>query len=463
MMNTDKMKEIHFDLGQKNISVKVPDSTDVLEMGKAAPIDNPKIGIHRALENPIGSLPLKEIVREKLRTNSEASAVIVISDNTRPVPYSGEEGILLPVVDEIIKAGVPASRIRILVAIGTHRKMHEEELRCLLDPRIFALRLPIINHDCQDRENLLSVGKIETGEEIFINRIYMESDIKILTGLVESHFMAGVSGGRKSICPGLAAEDSTSIFHGSTILSSPNSRDLKLEGNPVHERVLDVAKKAGCDMIVNVTIDSNFKLTGVFAGDLEKAHLAAAEKLCTYVTIPFHKHYDLVVTHTSFVGINHYQAAKSALVCEPVIKENGMSILAAHHTDSDPIGGPNYKEMMRLLEEKGTREFLRLILDPKWEFVPEQWQTQMWAKLFQKIPHENLLSCSGEIPKESFAWLPGTDTRKLAPKATNLQELVESSLKWAVENLRHRLGRNPEIAVLPDGPYGIPISHKQNK
>ncbi|MFC2166076.1 hypothetical protein ACFLT2_13905, partial [Acidobacteriota bacterium] len=268
---------------------------------------------------------------------------------------------------------------------------------------------------------------------------------------------AGFSGGRKSICPGLAAEGSTFIFHGSAILSSPHAKGLKLEGNPVHERVLDVAKKAGCDMIVNVTMDSDFKLTGVFAGDLEKAHLAAAEKLCTYVTIPFDTHYDLVVTHTSYVGINHYQAAKSALICERVIKENGMAILVAHHTDSDPIGGPKYKDMMRLLKERGTQDFLRLICDPEWEFVPEQWQTQMWTKLFQKIPHENLLYCNFEIPRESFAWLPGMDTRKIAPEATTLQELVESSMEWAVKELRNRLGRDPQIAVLPDGPYGIPV------
>ena len=153
------MKEIHFDLGQKTISVKIPDSADVLEMGKAVPVSNARAEIQRALKNPIGSPPLKEIVREKLLANPKASAVIVISDNTRPVPYAGEKGILLPVVDEIIKAGVPASRIRILVASGTHRKMREEELRSLLDPKIFVLRVPIINHDCLNRENLLSVGK----------------------------------------------------------------------------------------------------------------------------------------------------------------------------------------------------------------------------------------------------------------------------------------------------------------
>jgi hypothetical protein len=268
--------------------------------------------------------------------------------------------------------------------------------------------------------------------------------------------MAGVSGGRKSICPGLLAEDSTHILHSGPILASPKARDLVLDGNPVHEEILAAARMAGGDMIVNVTLDANYRLTGIFAGDLEKAHMRAVEKLRSYAAIPAHQTYDLVITHVGYVGMNHYQAAKGALVCMPLVKPNGICLLVAPHTDCDPIGSANYKAMMRLLGEKGPEKFIEMILDPSWTFVPEQWEAQMWANLFLKIPPKNLLYNTMDISRDSFSWLPGTDARSLAPQAPDLEGLVAESITWALEFLHKSLDRKPNIAVLPDGPYGIP-------
>jgi len=452
------MKEVILNLGRISFPIGVPDRTEALPMGKALLLPNPEEKIRNALENPIDCLPLRTLVSQKLQAKPEAKAVVVISDNTRPVPYKGESGILFPLLDEMIKAGLPPSQIQLLVATGTHRPMAEEELRKIVDPRIFTLGLQIINHDCRKSSDLVSIGKTELGGEILLNRYYVESDLKILTGLVESHFMAGASGGRKSICPGLLSESSTYLLHSGPVLSSPKAADLILEGNPVHEEALKVARLAGCDMIVNVTLDSSYRLTGIFAGHLESAHLAAVRKLRSWAAIPVKKKYDLVLGHTGFVGVNHYQAAKGALTCIPLLKKNGICILAAYHTDPDPIGGSNYKRMIRLLEDMGEEKFMEKILDPSWSFVPEQWEAQMWARLFKKIPPEDLIYCSFEIPKESFSWLPGTDARTLVPKAKTLQELVEKSLAWAVKHLCLRLGREPQIVFLPDGPYGIPVS-----
>ena len=172
------------------------------------------------------------------------------------------------------------------------------------------------------------------------------------------------------------------------------------------------------------------------------------------------KKYDLVISHAGFVGVNHYQAAKGALTCYPLLKRGGICLLAAFHTDLDPIGGTNYKRMVRLLGELGEEKFIKKILDPSWIFVPEQWEAQMWARFFKKIPPENLIYCSLEIPKESFSWLPAEDARVIAPESKNLQELMEKSIVWAVKKLRHSLGREPQIAFLSDGPYGIPVETK---
>ncbi|MDH4219620.1 MAG: nickel-dependent lactate racemase [Candidatus Aminicenantes bacterium] len=451
------MRDLLFDLGHKKFPVKVPDFSDILRMGNVSAIPNPEAEIYRSLRSPIKSPPLREIVRKKHRSNPKAEAVIVISDNTRPVPYSGKEGILFPILDEMIQAGLAPHRIRLLVATGTHRTMDDGEVKEMLDPRVIALNLPIINHDSRNKSDMMKVGHTEFGGEISVNRFYMESEIKILTGLVESHFMAGASGGRKSICPGLISEALTHALHSGPILHSPQARDLVLEGNPVHQECLKVAKMAGCDMIVNVTLDADYKLTGVFAGDLEEAHQEAVKKLRTYAAIPVQKEYDLVITHAGFVGVNHYQAAKGALVCVPVIKQDGFCLLAACHTDKDPIGMQNYKRMIRLLGEVGTDTFIQMILDPAWAFVPEQWEAQMWTRLFEKSPPGNLLYCSLEIAEDDFAWIPGTDTKALVGKTKSLQELTNKSIEWAVHKLKTSLGHTPLVAVLPDGPYGIPV------
>jgi nickel-dependent lactate racemase len=450
------MNDVEFDLGFMQFHVDVPDHADILRMGKVSPLADPKQKIRNVLENPFSGPPLKHIIKKKLIANPKANAVIVISDSTRPVPYSGEEGILLPIVEVLENAGLSTSQILILVATGTHRSMTHKELRDLLDPEVFEKGIRIVQHDCRNTKELKHIGRTEIGGEIQINKTYMEGDIRILTGLVESHFMAGVSGGRKSICPGLLAENSIHILHSGPILASPKARDLVLEGNPVHEEILSVARMAGGDMIVNVTLDANYRLTGVFAGDLEEAHMEAVEKLRSYAAIPAQHTYDLVISHVGYVGMNHYQAAKGALVCLPLVKPNGICLLAAPHFDRDPIGSANYKAMIRLLGEKGPEKFLEMILDPSWTFIPEQWEAQMWANLFLKTPPQNLLYNTMDIPKDSFSWLPGTDARSLTPQALDLEELVAGSIGWALEHLHSQLGREPSIAVLPDGPYGIP-------
>jgi nickel-dependent lactate racemase len=452
------MKDIHFNLGKTSFSFKVPEEAEVLKMGKAALLKNPEEKIYRSLSHSIGSPSVKKLIQKKIKHNPQAQAVVVISDNTRPVPYRGKQGILFPLIQQMTEAGLPSSQILILVATGIHRLMSEKELKEFLDPRIFKSGIRIINHDSRNKDNFVYVGQTEFGGQIHLNRFYVQSDIKICTGLVESHFMAGVSGGRKAICPGLISEDSTYLLHSGPILAHPKAKDLVLQGNPVHEEALRVAKMAGCDMIINVTLDSQYRLTGVFSGDMEKAHIEAVTKLKQYASIPVHKKYDLVISHSGYVGVNHYQAAKAGVVCSSILKDKGICVLASHHTDIDPIGGPLYKKMLKLLGDEGADQFEKLITDPSWTFVPEQWEAQMWGRLFKKIPFENLIYCTLEIPTSDFSWLPGTDARSLFPEATSLKKLTEQSISWAIKKLHYQGVKRLEIAVLLDGPYGIPVN-----
>ena len=447
------------DLGGRLLELAVPADTAVLSMRKPRPLD-----VELSPGSVLKASYFEAIVAAKLREKQDASAVIVISDNTRPVPYKGQNGILWPVIEQLIASGVPADRILVLVATGTHRPVTESELRDLLDPRIFDRGISIIYHDCDDKENLVYLGTTSRGSVIHVNRHYLNADIKILTGLVESHFMAGASGGRKSVCPGLVSRQSTHIFHGAEMLASPNARNLLLEENPCHEEALEAALMAGVDFIVNVTLDRVFALTWIFAGDLEVAHHQAVEKIKEYVAIPVDEEYDIVVTHAGFVGINHYQVAKAGVVALPALRRNGRLIIAAHTTDQDHVGSLYYRTMIQLLRLLGPEKFSRVILSPDWEFVPEQWEAQMWARVLQRTPQEDVIFFSPTLPESDYRVLPNCDGTRYLPKGQRYQGqwddisfVVEAAISEEVNRICATEHREARVAFLADGPYGIPI------
>lgn len=458
------MQKVTLTLGAESLEFSLPDGADILSMKEAAPLPHPAEAIEDALRNPIGSPSLDEIIAAKLQQNPNSTAAIVISDNTRPVPYKGESGILWPIIDRLLSHGIPSNRILVLVANGTHRQLSRAELEAMLDPRVFRSEVQIINHDCRAEDDLVFLGTTRRGTETYVNKHYVQADIKILTGLVESHFMAGASGGRKSICPGLVGEKGTYIFHSAPILASPNARDLVLSGNPCHEEALEIAQMAGADFIVNVTLDHSFRVTGVYAGDLVKAHEKAVEKIKKDVAIPIDTEYDIVITHAGFVGINHYQAAKVGTCAIPVVKSTGKLVVIANTTDTDPVGSHLYKTVLHLLKLIGPERFNRLIQSPDWTFIPEQWQVQMWAKLFSKLPMENFIYYSPQFEAKDYEIIPGTDGNMFLPDDLKYRHsfqagahVIENVIKETVAELKRNGQQEVRIAYMSDGPYGIPI------
>ena len=429
------MKKIPIKLGKELVEVNLPDNTEILSTEQPKPLSNPSFFIQKTLVDSISSLSLDQIIAQKLKKNPEAKVVVVISDNTRPVPYKGESGILWPILERLLAKNISNDRILILVATGTHRPLSEKELREMLDPRVFDYKIPIKNHNCRDKNNLNYLGKTNRGSSIYINRDYAEADIKILTGLVETHFMAGASGGRKSICPGLIGEESIYIFHGATMLASQEAGDLIIDDNPCHQEALEVAKKAGADYILNVTLDQDFKLTGVFTGDLEEVHKQAVKQIKKYVIIPLDKEYDIVITHAGFVGINQYQTAKAAVVAIPALKPNGKLIMIANNNDKDLIGSEKYKTVLHLLKIIGAKQFKHLILSPDWTFIPDQWQVQMWCRLFDKTPQDNFIYYSPRLSFNDYKIIPGLDGNMFLPKSEryndnfkNAAQVIEKAL-----------------------------------
>jgi nickel-dependent lactate racemase len=465
------MQKVHIPLGPAGFDLKLPDSAVVYTMSAPDVIPEPAGAVRKALAEPIGSRPLAVLAREAAAAAGSGkgargpTACIVVSDNTRPVPYRGESGILLPIVQILLDEGFAAADILILVATGTHRRMKDTELREMIDPAVFGLGVRVVNHDCKNEEELRSLGKSSRGSDIRINRRYLDADLKILTGLVESHFMAGASGGRKSVCPGIVGERTTYIFHGAAMMAHPQARDLVLEGNPCHEESVEVARRAGADFIVNVTLDHSFRLTGIFAGDLEKAHTAAVEKVKSYVGIPVDGEFDIVMTHAGFVGINHYQSAKAGVAALGALRKGGHLIAAADHTDAaGPVGSLPYRTTLQLLKLVGPEAFTRIIMSEDWTFIPEQWQTQMWTKLFNRIPFGHFHYFAPQLDDRHWADLPGIDGRRYlgaerrgAPGPGDLQEFFDGALAAAVASYPPAERSGLRIACLPDGPYGIPF------
>ncbi len=465
--------ELEFGAGA--LRLRLPAGAEALAMKGGMPLADPGRAVRESLVRPVAGSGLAELVRSRRagRAGSALTAAVVISDNTRPVPYKGAGGILEPILDALRAEGV--GRALILVANGTHRALSGDELRGMLCPAAFAPGVEVVNHVCTERSGLRLVGRTARGTEAWINRLYLDADVKILTGLVEPHFMAGASGGPKAVCPGLVGEDVTRVFHGAALLADERATSLVMDGNPCQEEARAVAGLAGHDFIVNVTLDGARRITGVFAGELSAAHRAAVARVLADSAVPIEREYDLVVTHAGFVGVNHYQAAKAAVEGAKAVRPGGRLILAANHTEAEPVGSANYRRGLGLLARLGPRELLQRMLEPGWEFIPEQWQVQMWARALARLEApSDMIYCSPRLTGDAFraARLPGTDgglglagagegasgpsVAASAGVGRSQRDLAEAMVQRAIDRFAaERPGGR--VAVLLDGPYAVPV------
>jgi len=449
------MKTVWLEFGKGRLKLKVPDSTDVLSSAKVEAIQDISSMIVRSLNQPLASKPLSELAR------GCKDAAIVISDNTRPVPYKGPQGILRPLINTLHTSRV--DKIKIIVATGTHRPMTQTELRQMLDESAFGKGIEIINHIATDDSMLRSIGSTQRTPVVTVSKHYLDAELKILTGLVEPHFMAGFSGGRKAICPGICGQSVTYGFHSARILDDENSANLVLEGNPCHEEALRIAKMAGADFTVNVTINNDGQITGVFSGDLQTAHTQAVRKLLSYVTIPLTGLYDVVITHGGIVGLNHYQCAKAAMEAARPAKPDAAVILASDLTDHEPIGSRNYKDVLKLLAQLGPQDFRKKILDEAWQFIPEQWEVQMWAKALERLDSpKQLYICAPKLENCPAGQIPETNVAKQNKRRPGEND-IDYARRMVQDMIDKLLGRDAskKLLILPDGPYAIPVITKR--
>ena len=418
---------VRIDYGIKGLDIDISDGNlaGILHQRKMTPLRDPEEAVEKALKEPTGSQPLGEIASGK------GTICIVVSDITRPVP---NKILLPPILRCIEEQGLRADDISILVATGLHRPCTEEELAQILGEDLVR-RYRIINHRGRDLSTHRYLGETGRGTPVYIDERYLGAEVKILTGLIEPHFMAGYSGGMKSVCPGLAHMDTVRAIHGPHLLEDERASSGVIEGNPVHEEIMAATEMAGVDFIVNAVIDENRKPIGIFAGDLVEAFNQGtrfAEELVTsYIPEPV----DVVVTSSAGYPLDatFYQSVKGMVAPLPVLKDGGTIIIAAEC--SEGIGGQEYTELM--LETDNIEDFMEKIWSPSY-FVVDQWQFEEHVKALRRA---EILMYSGGIPR-------GVLERLFVTPISSVEEGVKIALS------RH--GKDAKIIIMPKGPYVIP-------
>jgi nickel-dependent lactate racemase len=312
--------KVDFKYGSGRISLDLP-AERVLAVCQADDlpgVPNLRAEIEAALANPIGTFPLKSLAAGK------QTAAVVVDDISRPVPYPD---VLTPVLDQLIEAGVPQEGITAIVATGLHRAMTQEELDAWIGPYHGLVR--IINHQPDDRSQLVRIGFTSLGTHIRINRTFAEAELKVLTGDVDYHQFCGYGGGAKSVYPGLA--DHAAIETNHSRMEIPGTGMGRIEGNPVRLEIEEAGRMAGVDFILNVVQNSRKEVVGAFAGDMIEAHRAGAKLIDRMYKVCVPERADVVIASPGGYpkDIDLYQSQKALSAARRMVKDGGKIVILA--------------------------------------------------------------------------------------------------------------------------------------
>jgi lactate racemase len=410
--------------GRGWLPVEFPEGpTVVIQPSHEAGLPDERAAVREALARPIAAQPLREWLKPDSR------ACILFTDLTRATPNDR----LIPWLLEEM-SGVPPEHITLLNELGTHRPNTPEELARMLTPKVTA-SYRVLNHDANDARSLVQVGTTHDGTPALLNRHFLEADVRIVTGFIEPHFFAGFSGGPKGIMPGIAGVETVMSNHDLPNINNPRASFGILEGNPIWEEMRDIALRAGPSFLLNVTLNEQRQITGVFAGDLLQAHRAGCEFVRRSAMQAFDAPFDVVVTTNSGypLDLNLYQGVKGMSAGALLVKPGGTLILACECSEGVPAGS-SFDRILR--RSRNPAEVLALLAAPGFR-EPEQWQAQIQA-LTQKKARVLLYS---SLPEDIV-------------RAAHLE--VCSDVGGTVQNLINVRGNGHRVAVLPQGPLTIP-------
>jgi nickel-dependent lactate racemase len=412
--------------GRHGLRVALPEKVDVLEPRFVPGLPDERAALLEALRRPLASPPLAELVR------AGDQVVVVHTDITRATP---NHRILPVLLDELEAAGVARKDITLLNGLGTHRRQTEAELRAMLGDQVVE-RYRCLQHDCYDDENLVSLGETAQGHPVRINRVYLEADVRLLTGFIEPHFFAGFSGGPKAVLPSLSGSESVFTNHGLRMIADPRATWGVTEGNPIWMEMREVALRTHPTFLLNVTLNSKKEITGVFAGEMLTAHAAGCDHVKATAMVAVAAPYDIVLTTNSGYPLdqNLYQSVKGMSAASQVVRPGGAILIAAACED----GLPDHGRYAQLLAESGSPPgVLELISRPGFS-AQDQWQVQLQAQI--QLKSEVYVYSDGLTDEqiERALFIPCRDI------AGTLARLIE------------KYGPGARLCVMPEGPQVIP-------
>ncbi len=385
-------------------------------------LSNPREAFDVACADPVGAPPLHEIAKPNDRV------VIVTSDGTRPVPNR----ILIPWVLETLN--VPLDNVTILLGTGTHRANSPEEIESMFGTDIVG-KVAIVNHDAYDEQNNVCVGTTTSGAPAYIDKTYVEAGKRIVLGFIEPHFFAGFSGGPKGIVPGVAGIDSILHLHGYDLIAHPGSTWGELDANPIQKDVREMAAFCPPDFLVNVTLNVDKEITGIFAGHYLEAHREGCKHAKAASMVPVPGKFPIVVTSNSGFPLdqNLYQAVKGMSAAERIVEDGGTILAASECSD----GFPDHGNFRAILEKADTPQALEKLIRELDAPMLDQWQAQILARI---ASHANIAIYS-ELDDAAVR------TAMLEP-ITDLQSRLEEEIS--------KVGKGCPVAILPEGPITIP-------
>jgi lactate racemase len=420
---------ISMSYGKRGLPVDLPDEWDVTTLSKKRmPVEeDPRACVAGALRSPLGSGPL---AREAAGCRS---ACILICDITRPVP---NHLVLRPLIEELLGAGLRTDGITILVATGLHRPNEGQELAGLIGDPWVSAHVRAANHIARRDEDHADLGTTSQGVPVRIDRRFIEADLRIAVGLVEPHFMAGWSGGRKLILPGIAHAQSISAFHSARMLAQERAATCTLEGNPLHEAQLEVLRMVGGCLGVNLVIDESRALSFASFGDIQESHRAAVRFAAPFFQVPVSKPFPVVLTSAAGFPLDatYYQAVKGICGGATILRKGGHLFVVSECLEG--LGSPEFRAAQGRLRDQG-RERFRAEVSSHSAALVDEWETFMLLKaLDQGAVHLLTAGLQGE------------------ERSLTCVEPVSD----LVAELRHCVEQDPEqrIAVIPEGPYVAP-------
>jgi lactate racemase len=423
--------QIELNYGRDTLRVELPGDLQVTVLRKPPMplLADPRGAVLQALSDPVKSAPLVELAR------AARNAAIAICDITRPVPNAL---FLRPLIERLMEGGIAAQNIVILVATGLHRPNLGPELEALIGDPWVRQTVRVENHYARNDGDHVLVGTTKTrGTVVRLDRRFVEADLKIVTGLVEPHFMAGYSGGRKVIAPGLAHAETITTFHSARFMADPNATNCNFGGNPLHEEQLEIVRMLGGALAFNVVIDDERRPSFLNFGEIVASHLAAVEFTRHYAEVPVPRRFHTVLTSAAGYPLDatYYQTVKGMVAPIDILAPGGRLIIASECAEG--LGSPEFIEAQRQLIERGPDKFLQSIL-LKSHAAIDEWQTQMQLKAAAKGTIQ-LYSTGLNKEQRAFTGVESIDS------------VASAVLTSAAMN------GDKAVAVIPEGPYLVPF------